>query len=126
MIIKRKDTKRFFDIFNKLSEKVFNINTQYKFILLKKEIEKDGEIIEEQFNLLFEKYAEKDENGKIISLKEKGIKIKDEYMQICLDKVTQISEQNITLPDIYFTLDELEELGLTLPELQVLEPFIKI
>ena len=42
MIIKRTNGKKFFDIYEKLSNKVFNINTQYKFVLLKNEIEKDG------------------------------------------------------------------------------------
>jgi hypothetical protein len=39
--------------------------------------------------------------------------------------VTEIQEIEIQIPDIYFSLDELEDLGLTLYELDVLEPFIK-
>ena len=44
----------------------------------------------------------------------------------CLQKVQEIQQQSIQIPDIYFTLEELKDLNLTLPELQVLEPFIKV
>jgi len=37
----------------------------------------------------------------------------------------EMNNRQITLPDIYFSLDELEPLGLTLGELELLEPFIK-
>ena len=66
MLLERKIVKKFFNIFEKLSEKTFDISTQYKFILLKKEIEKDGEIIDEQLDIVLNRYAEKNEQGKII------------------------------------------------------------
>jgi hypothetical protein len=43
----------------------------------------------------------------------------------CLEKLTQLSKRTVQLPDLYFSIDELQELGLTLGELEVLEPFIK-
>jgi hypothetical protein len=39
--------------------------------------------------------------------------------------ITEIQEVEIQVSDIYFSLDELEDLGLTFYELNVLEPFIK-
>ena len=126
MIIKRTNGKKFFDIYEKLSNKVFNINTQYKFVLLKNEIEKDGDIINEQLNLVLSEYGEKDSDNKIIRLEDGGYKIKPDVAEKCLQKVQEIQQQSIQIPDIYFTLEELKDLNLTLPELQVLEPFIKV
>ena len=126
MIIKRTNGKKFFDIYEKLSNKVFNINTQYKFVLLKNEIEKDGDIINEQLNLVLSEYGEKDSDNKIIRLEDGGYKIKPDAAEECLQKVQEIQQQSIQIPDIYFTLEELKDLNLTLPELQVLEPFIKV
>lgn len=126
MIIKRTNGKKFFDIYEKLSNKVFNINTQYKFVLLKNEIEKDGDIINEQLNLVLSEYGEKDSDNKIIRLEDGGYKIKPDVAEECLQKVQEIQQQSIQIPDIYFTLEELKDLNLTLPELQVLEPFIKV
>lgn len=126
MIIERTSGKKFFDIYEKLSNKTFNINTQYKFILLKNEIEKDGDIIDEQMKLILNEYGEKDSNNEIIRLEDGGYKIKEDVMEECLEKVQQVQNQKIQVPDIYFSLDELENLELTLPELQVLAPFIKI
>jgi hypothetical protein len=43
----------------------------------------------------------------------------------CLEKVLEINSLEVSFPDIYFSLSELEPLGLTLQELMYLEPFIK-
>lgn len=126
MLLERKIVKKFFNIFEKLSEKTFDISTQYKFILLKKEIEKDGEIIDEQLDIVLNRYAEKNEQGKIIYTDDGGVKVKEELAEECLKKIEEIQTQKIQLPDVYFSFDELDDLGLTLEELAVLEPFIKI
>lgn len=126
MLLERKIVKKFFNIFEKLSEKTFDISTQYKFILLKKEIEKDGEIIDEQLDIVLNRYAEKNEQGKIIYTDDGGVKVKEELAEECLKKIEEIQTQKIQLPDVYFSFDELDDLGLTLEELSVLEPFIKI
>lgn len=126
MLLERKIVKKFFNIFEKLSEKTFDISTQYKFILLKKEIEKDGEIIDEQLDIVLNRYAEKNEQGKIIYTNDGGVKVKEELAEECLKKIEEIQTQKIQLPDVYFSFDELDDLGLTLEELSVLEPFIKI
>lgn len=126
MLLERKIVKKFFNIFEKLSEKTFDISTQYKFILLKKEIEKDGEIIDEQLDIVLNRYAEKNEQGKIIYTDDGGVKVKEELTEECLKKIEEIQTQKIQLPDVYFSFEELDDLGLTLEELSVLEPFIKI
>ena len=37
----------------------------------------------------------------------------------------ELNGLEIQIPDIYFSLDELEPIGLTLGQLELLEPFIK-
>ena len=103
MLLERKIVKKFFNIFEKLSEKTFDISTQYKFILLKKEIEKDGEIIDEQLDIVLNRYAEKNEQGKIIYTDDGGVKVKEELAEECLKKIEEIQTQKIQLPDVYFS-----------------------
>ena len=60
-----------------------------------------------------------------IVLADGGIKIKQDCIKECSEKINEINNRQIQLPDIYFSLDELEPLGLTLGELELLDSFIK-
>ncbi len=125
MICSTERLKELSKIIDKIKEKTFDINTQYKFIKISKVIREEEELINEQQFLLLKQYAEKNEDGKFIVNKDGGFKIKEECVEECGLKIMEINNRQITLPDIYFSLDELEPLGLTFGELELLEPFIK-
>lgn len=112
-------------LIDKLKEKTFDINTQYKFIKLSKVIKEESQYAVEQELLLFNVYGERDEKGQFIVNEQGGVKIKQDCLAECLEKLTQLSKRTVQLPDLYFSIDELQELGLTLGELEILEPFIK-
>ena len=61
----------------------------------------------------------------ILEIKTGGIKIKEGYQSECQKKIQEFNQLDVTIPDVYFTIEELESLNLTLFELEVLEPFIK-
>ena len=125
MICSTERLKELSKIIDKIKEKTFDINTQYKFIKISKVIREEEELFNEQQFLLLKQYAEKNEDGQFIVNKDGGFKIKEERIEECGLKIMEINNRQITLPDIYFSLDELEPLGLTLGELELLEPFIK-
>lgn len=125
MICSTERLKELSKIIDKIKEKTFDINTQYKFIKISKVIREEEELVNEQQFLLLKQYAEKNEDGQFIVNKDGGFKIKEECVEECGLKIIEINNRQITLPDIYFSLDELEPLGLTLGELELLEPFIK-
>ncbi len=125
MICSTERLKELSKIIDKIKEKTFDINTQYKFIKISKVIREEEELINEQQFLLLKQYAEKNEDGQFIVNKDGGFKIKEECVEECGLKIMEMNNRQITLPDIYFSLDELEPLGLTLGELELLEPFIK-
>lgn len=112
-------------LIEKIKEKSFSIETQYKFLKISKVVQTEQAILNEQKEILVKKYAETDEKGDFITTKDGGIKIKDEFLTACLEKVVELNSIEISFPDIYFSLSELEPLGLTLQELMYLEPFIK-
>ena len=126
MQIQRNFIMPFLKIFKKISTKTFDINTQYKFLLIKKKLEEDQKLIQEQAELIAQQFGEKNEQGQIIQTQEGGIKILPEKQQECITQVQKLNNQQIQLPDIYFTFDELDGLDLTLTDLEILEPFIKI
>lgn len=125
MIYKSQNVDALSGLINEIKGKTFDINTQYKFLKISKVLQEEISIITEQKEFLLQSYADKDANGKLIFSSDGGIKIKEDCLLACADKISEINNRQITLPDIYFSLDELEPLGLTLGELELLEPFIK-
>lgn len=125
MIIKRYKLSSLEKIFNKLLSQTFAIQTQYKFLKLKNSIKEELEIYHIQYASLLDRFCEKDEEGNLITNGADGYKVDPKKMPELEKAVTEIQEVEIQIPDIYFSLDELEDLGLTFYELNVLEPFIK-
>jgi hypothetical protein len=46
-------------------------------------------------------------------------------IQECAAKVNELNTHPVQFPDIYFNLDEFDNLGFTLEDLELLDPFIK-
>ncbi len=125
MMVQRKNLETISQMIQKLSNKKFNIETQYKFIKLKKAIQEEQDIFQEQLQLNCQPFFETDEEGNPVMNNVGGFKIKKDKLNDCSFLVGKMTSMQVQLPDIYFTLDELKELNLTLDELLVLEPFVK-
>lgn len=125
MLINRQAIKEINSTIEKLAKRKFNIQTQYKFIKIKKAIQNEEQIYQEQLKLNCESFFEKDNNGQPIINKDGAFKIKAECLNECYLLMSQMNSFQVQLPDIYFSLDELEGLNLPLEDLSILEPFIK-
>ena len=125
MLIKRNQISQILNIIENNKNKRFDINNQYKMLLIKKKIKEDLELVEEQYQILLNLYGEVNEEGEFVKTEDGGIKIKEGYQSECQKKIQEFNQLDVTIPDVYFTIEELESLNLTLFELEVLEPFIK-
>ena len=125
MIYSTEKLKDLSTIIDKIKEKTFDINTQYKFIKISKAIKEEKDYVNEQQFLILKQYAERDDTGKFVTREDGGFKIRKECIQECRLKIIEMNNRQFSLPDIYFSLEELEPLGLTFGELQLLDPFIK-
>ena len=125
MIYSTAEIKNLSTLISEIKEKVFDINTQYKFLKIAKAVKEEEEFVREQELLLLKQYGEKDKNGNLITSPDGGVRIQKEFLNECGTKVMEINNRQIQLPDIYFSLDELEPLGLTFGQLVLLDPFIK-
>lgn len=125
MIYSTEKLKDLSTIIDKIKEKTFDINTQYKFIKISKAIKEEEDYVNEQQFLILKQYAERDDTGKFVTREDGGFKIRKECVQECGLKIIEMNNRQFSLPDIYFSLEELEPLGLTFGELQLLDPFIK-
>ena len=125
MLMKRKDCEYFINTIDKIMDKKFNIQTQYKILKIKKAIEEELALTQSLILDVCDEYWEKDENGEIQRNEDGGIRYKKGKMLDIQRKLNEIDNTEIQLPDIYFSLDELEKLELSLEELQVFMNFIK-
>jgi hypothetical protein len=125
MLLKRDKALEVQKFFNLIKNKKFSIHTQYKLIKIKKALEEEQNIYQEQIKLNCSQYFETDEQGSPIINEQGGYKIKSNKMNECYLVLDEINKCEVQLPDIYFSLEELEELDLTFEELEVLNPFIK-
>jgi hypothetical protein len=75
MIIKSSQISSILYIIEKLSNKKFNIQTQYKFLKIKQALEQEELIYQDVLFKNIENYFEKDDNGNIITDDKGGCKI---------------------------------------------------
>ena len=125
MLIRREDLFLIKKIGERMKDKVFNIQTQYKLLKLIKIADEEYPIYMEQIQPLLDSYAEKDEQGNIIHSEGGGTKIKTDQMNILEQKLYELREIKVQAPDLYFSLDELEKLGLKMGELNAFIDLIK-
>lgn len=125
MLIRREDLFLIKKIGEQMKDKVFNIQTQYKLLKLIKIADEEYPIYMEQIQPLLNSYAEKDEQGNIIHSEGGGTKIKTDQMNILEQKLYELREIKVQVPDLYFSLDELEKLGLKMGELNAFIDLIK-
>lgn len=125
MLVKRKDCEFFVNTIDKLKDKKFNIQTQYKILKLKKSMQEELDLTQDIILKVCDEFWEKDEEGNIITTPEGAVKFKIEKEPELQQKLKEIDNTEIQVPDVYFSLDELEGLELTLEELQIFMAFIK-
>lgn len=108
-------------IFNDVKTQKLPLNVSFKIIKILEECEKATQLFQERFANILNEYGEIDENGELIMLPEGGYKLKEQYVEVCNIKVTELLESEVDLTQTSpFTLDELEPLELTFEQLRLL------
>ena len=126
MLIKKRDAEIFLAAARgSLKDKSFNIQTQYKILKLQKSIIEEKVIVDELLNKVIEDYCKRDDNNQPIFGENGNYTFREEDLNEILSRIEEINNTDIQVPDIYFSLDELEGLGLTLDELRSFYGFIK-
>ena len=112
---------------SKIENTKMSIKTTYKFTRLFKEIEEHVNFFNNTLADLIKEYGQKDEEGNfILTENQNGVKIKEDKYEECMKKVQELNELEPELSYIpSFDLEELDNLELSMEELNVLMPFIK-
>ena len=109
-----------------LTHKSLPIKTTYKFTKLIQAVDKELEFYKAQINSIVQNHAQLNADGTIVKTTDgNGIVFKEGEQAAASKELAELSGLDIELPDIEFTVDELDGLELTIEEFTYLMPFIK-
>lgn len=125
MLIRRDQMDMIKDVIVLLGQQKFDVQTQYKLLKIKRAAQEEEELYQEQIMSNCEQFFELGENNQPIISEQGGYKIKKDKIQECNIFIAQMKKVQVQIPDIYFTIDEIEKLNLTLEQMEAFMPFIK-
>lgn len=96
----------------------------YKLMKFINQIETEERFFNEKLKEIINLYGEKDDKGNLIPL-DGGIKIKDDEREECNNALEELDSVEVEMPTVDFTLEELNEIKLSIEDMVALSDFIK-
>lgn len=126
MVLTRKQMLDIGECIRRIKEKNITCSISVKYRILKIEQVMSGEIelTKQLIDELILKYAEVDENDNPIIV-DGGVTVKKEQLTEVRKEISEFYEITCSIPDTYFTLEELETLELDWKEMESLLPLVK-
>ena len=126
MILKMYQLTELIPIFDKIKSNKLPFKTSYRITLLMLEVEKHINFYQESFRYLLAEYGKKDENGNIIPTEDgQGVLLAEETIQEAHQKLGELRELDVELPDYKFDLDAFGDIEISPQEMLVLMPVIE-
>lgn len=126
MKLKMYEITEFSAFFTKVKTQPLPFKTSYRLTLLSQEVDKHVSFYQENFRNILQEYGKKDENGNLVPTEDgQGIKLIEETMQEAYDKLTELRELEVELPDTKFSIEDFEKVELSPSEMLVIMPFIE-
>ena len=126
MVISMRQVLALQPVYDLIKKKTLPIKTAYKLSRLFKVIDSEARFYTEQLNTIIEQYALRDENGDKVTTNEgNSIQIAPDYVELTSQKINELLGLDVELPDLMFSLDELDSLGLTMEEVNAFFPLIQ-
>ena len=108
-----------------IHDKKMPIKTAYKLSRLAKRVEEETQFYQSQFHKIIEDYALK-ENGQLVYSEDMtSIKIIPCKEDECAAKMTELRELEVNLSEFEFTIEEFDDLELTINQMASILPLIK-
>ena len=113
-------------IYNKIKDIKMPIKTTYNFAKLAREINEEKLFYQQELQRIIDNFGERDENGNFVLTEDKsGVQIKKENLNECQKEIIALSNLEVEIKGINLNIDELENVELTLPEMEILMAFIE-
>lgn len=113
-------------LFSKLKSQKLPFKTSYRLALLAQEVQKHIDFYQESFRNLLMEYSKKDEEGNPIPTEDgQGVLLKEETTGEAYEKLAELRELDVELPDTKFSVDDFGNIELSPEEMVVIMPFIE-
>ena len=125
MTLKMYQLTDFSTFFEKVKNQKMSFKTSYKLTLLAQEIQKHIDDYQEQFRNLLLEYSKKDENGNPVPTEDgQGVLLVEETMNEAYQKLGELRELDVEVPDSKFSPDDFGDVELSPMEMTIIMPFI--
>ena len=112
-------------IFNQVAQTKISSKLAYKIMKLCKSAIEEEEFYNNKRSEIINEYAEKDENGQVVVSDDGMISIIQGKIDEAQAALVELGNIEVDVPNIKFTLAELEELKLSVADMFVLDVFIE-
>jgi len=100
------------------------VKLAYKFMKFLKTTQKDEDFVNEKTKEFIEEYGERDKDNQFVYTDTGGVKVKADKHEECAAKMAELRDTEVDDYEITFTIDELEDLKLSVEDITALSPFI--
>lgn len=120
------EIKQFTEIYDKIKDTTLPIKLGYRLAKLAAQAQKEMEIYQSQLQKLILDYGARDENGELVHTEDgQGIKIKEDKLEECQEKINELSTLEIDLGVEPISLDMFDDdVKLSIDEIKCLSPFL--
>lgn len=126
MILKIYEILPFQEFYALASSTKLPIKTSYKFARMATAVEKNIEFYQTSFRSIVSEFAQVDENGNFVPAEDgQGVKVQEGKEAECSTHLMELNNLEVELPDIKFTIGELEGCEITPTEMVKFLPFIE-
>lgn len=112
-------------VFNQVAQTKISSKLAYKIMKLCKGVATEEEFYNNKRNEIINIYAARDESGQMVVSQDGMISIDKDKLEEAQNALRELNEIEVDAPNIKFTLEELDELKLSVADMFVLDAFIE-
>lgn len=113
------------NFFTTVADKKIPVKTAYKLSKLARRVEEEVQFYQKEFKAIIDEYAKKENGQYVFAPDGLSIEVIDGKDDECNAKIFELKTIEVDLKDISFSIEEFENLDLTLAELDAIYPLIK-
>jgi len=117
------DVIKFKPLYEKIKSQTLPIQLTYKMSKFFKGLDSDFDFYAQELKKLLDQYSEKDSSGAIMRDGE-NIRLKQSTLNEFNEAFNRLSNLEVDVPDVKFTVDELTDIKLTVEDFNAFLPFI--
>lgn len=125
MTIKMYQVFKVLDIYKRVKELTVPAKVAYKFNKLCIGLNSDANFYQEEVDKLIQQYADREEDGSVKKSEDGGVKIQADKVETVQKEINNLWDLEVDAPDVQFTIEELDDLKLSIEDFNAMLPFIK-